>query len=65
MTELEATSPDEFILVSDLEPAGEAPLITCSSVEENCITATAIYETGPVCDAVNCAAPPDKGATAE
>lgn len=53
------------MLVSDLETAGDASEATCESVEDGTITASAIYETGPVCEAVICATPIDVGATEE
>lgn len=51
------TSPDELILVSDLEPAGDASEVTGIAVKSGTITATAMYETCPVCKAVDKATP--------
>lgn len=48
MLKFDATSPDEFILVSDFESAGEASDITVLAVISGTITTTAIYETYPV-----------------
>lgn len=65
MTNFDASSPDELILVSDFETAGEASDATKESVKVGTITAAAIYETGPVKEAVIDAAPTDDGATKE
>lgn len=65
VTNFDATSPDEFISVSDLETAGEASEATRESVKEGTITAAAIYETGPVCEAGDRAPPTDDGKTSE
>lgn len=51
--------------MSDFESACDASGATCDSVCDGTITTAAMYETGPVCDAVDCAAPTDGGATAE
>lgn len=51
--------------VSDFETAGEASNATCDSVVGGTITAAAIYETVPVKNALDKAAPTDKGATVE
>lgn len=51
--------------MSDFETAGEASEATCKSVVDGTITAAAMYETVPVCMALDCAAPTDKGAASE
>lgn len=65
MTEFESTPPDETILVSDLSSAGEASELACESKYEGTMTSTVMYETVPVCDAVDCARPSDGGAAYE
>lgn len=62
---LDTSRPDEFISVSDLESIGEASKASCDSVDCKIMTTTAIYETYPVCDAVDCTSPTDGGAAAE
>lgn len=62
---LDTSRPDELILVSDFESIGEASCASCESVEYKMMTTTAMYETKPVCDVVDCTSPTDGGAAAE
>lgn len=65
VTDFKPTSPDELILVPDFESAGEASEATKKSVDDGTMTTAAMYETGPVCEAVDLSAPTDNGAAAE
>lgn len=63
---LESTSPDEAMVLSDLETACGAPETTKEPVEkDDTMTTTAMYETNPVEKTVDKAPPPEEGKTPE
>lgn len=61
VTELDPASPDEFILVSDFEPEVEASCAPKESVLEKSLTTTAMYNSDPVWEVVDCTSPSEDG----